>query len=546
MPAKAPIKKSPVAKAAPAKAPAAPEPVAEPVPEAPAPVPEAPVPVVETPAPVAEAPAEVPAPAAEAPADVPAPAAGEPAPVAEAEKAPEVVAPPEPEAPKEEPPSEPKDLTVDDVDDNSLTLKWKASENEGTAALDGYLVEYQKEGSQEWIVANTEPSVSTRYKIQNLTTGDKICARVKAVSKAGSSSATALENFVQIREIVDRPKIRLPRYLRQTFVKHVGEAVNLVIPFQGKPRPQVHWTKNGQPLDPKHASVRNSESDTILFIRTAERKDSGTYELTVQIDTLEDKAKIEIKIAERPGPPKSIKLLDVWGFNAAIEWTPPADDGNSEITGYTVQKADKKTGEWFTVQEHYHQTNCTISDLIMGNSYYFRVFSENLCGLSEKAAVTKDLATIKKTGINYKPPEYKERDFTEAPKFTQALCDRTTTNGYSTKLFCCVRGSPKPKIVWMKNQMEIREDPKFRSLVNQGVCSLEIRKPCPFDGGVYTCKAINPLGEASVDCRLDVKRYDVILAPFSTFGLGIYMGTHILFCKHLDKGLSHSEGSACH
>lgn len=53
--------------------------------------------------------------------------------------------------------------------------------------------------------------------------------------------------------------------------------------------------------------------------------------------------------------------------------------------------------------------------------------------------------------------------------------------------------------------MEIREDPKYIALIDQGVCSLEIRKPGPFDGGVYTCKAVNPLGEASVDCRLDVK-----------------------------------------
>ncbi|KAE8623322.1 hypothetical protein XENTR_v10005562 [Xenopus tropicalis] len=459
MPAKAPIKKSPAAKAAPAKPQAAPVPVPEPVEEVPTPVPEAPAPIPE---PVENTVQEAPAPPTEPPApeaEVSVPAPETPTPAAEPEKAPEVVEPPPPEP---------------------------------------------KEG-QEWIAVNKEPSVSTRYKIQNLNTGDKITVCVKAVSKAGSSAPRALENFVQIREIVDRPKIRLPRYLRQTFVKHVGEAVNLVIPFQGKPRPQVNWTKNGQPLDPKHASVRNSESDTILFIRNAERKDSGTYELTVQIDTLEDKAKIEIKIAERPGPPKSIKLLDVWGFNAALEWTPPLDDGNSDITGYTVQKADKKTGEWFTVQEHYRQTNCTVSDLIMGNSYYFRVFSENLCGLSEKAAVIKDAAVIKKTGITYKPPEYKERDFAEPPKFTQPLANRATTTGYSTKLFCCVRGSPKPRIVWLKNQMEIREDPKFRCLVNQGVCSLEIRKPCPFDGGVYTCKAINSLGEASVDCRLDVR-----------------------------------------
>ena len=46
-------------------------------------------------------------------------------------------------------------------------------------------------------------------------------------------------------------------------------------------------------------------------------------------------------------------------------------------------------------------------------------------------------------GIVYKPPEYKEHDFTEAPKFTAALNDRAATVGYSTKLLCAVRGSPK-------------------------------------------------------------------------------------------------------
>lgn len=36
--------------------------------------------------------------------------------------------------------------------------------------------------------------------------------------------------------------------------------------------------------------------------------------------------------------------MDVWGFNVALEWTPPVDNGNSEIKGYTVQKSDKKSG----------------------------------------------------------------------------------------------------------------------------------------------------------------------------------------------------------
>lgn len=54
--------------------------------------------------------------------------------------------------------------------------------------------------------------------------------------------------------------------------------------------------------------------------------------------------------------------------------------------------------QWFTVLERYHPTTCTISDLIIGNSYSFRVFSENLCGLSASATVTKELAHIQKAG----------------------------------------------------------------------------------------------------------------------------------------------------
>lgn len=42
-----------------------------------------------------------------------------------------------------------------------------------------------------------------------------------------------------------------------------------------------------------------------------------------------------------------------------------------------------------------------------------------------------------------KPKGFVERDFLEAPKFTQPLADHTSTPGYSTQLFCSVRASPK-------------------------------------------------------------------------------------------------------
>uniref|UniRef100_A0A452QPL7 Myosin-binding protein H n=1 Tax=Ursus americanus TaxID=9643 RepID=A0A452QPL7_URSAM len=431
------------------------------------------------------------------------PASQEPAPAAPAAPAAPVAAPPAP--PSEDVPSAPLLLALEDVSDSSVTVSWEPPEKLGRLGLQGYVLELCREGASEWVPVNARPLMVTQLTVRNLALGDKFFLRVAAVSSAGAGPPAVLEQPVHVQKIIEAPKIRVPRHLRQTYIRQVGEPVNLQIPFQGSPRPQASWTHNGHALDSQRVNVRTGDQDSILFIRSAQRSDSGCYELTVCLEGLEAKAAIDILVIEKPGPPSSIRLLDVWGCNAALEWTPPQDTGNTELLGYTVQKADKKTGQWFTVLERYHPTTCTISDLIVGNAYSFRVFSENQCGLSTSAATTKELARIQKADIAAKTKGFVERDFSEAPSFTQPLADHTSTPGYSTQLFCSVRASPKPKIIWMKNKMNIQGDPKYRALSEQGICTLEIRKPSPFDSGVYTCKAVNVLGEASVDCRLEVK-----------------------------------------
>ncbi|XP_057691665.1 myosin-binding protein C, cardiac-type [Corythoichthys intestinalis] len=403
------------------------------------------------------------------------------------------------------PTSEPIGLCVDDISDTSITLKWRAPERIGSADLEGYGVEYCKEGTDEWIPAIQGLTERTSLTIRELTTGDKLQFRVRAYNMAGPSAAATLIQPVTIREIMQRPKIWLPRNLRQTLIKKVGDTVNLMIPFQGKPRPKVTWSKDGQPLNSSFVSVRNSDTDTILFIRKSERQHSGQYDLQVEIENVEDKAKVTLQIVDVPGPPEALKALDVWGFNVALEWKPPRDDGNSEITGYCIQKADKKTMEWFTVFDHYRRTNCVVSDLIMGNEYLFRVFAVNLVGRSPDPCNTKDSVYIQKTGIEWKPATYKDLDFSQAPKFTHPLVNRSVIAGYNATLSCSVSGIPKPKVTWYKNKMDISNEAKYRMLSKHGVLTLEIRKPCPFDGGVYMCKAVNDSGEDIVECKLEVR-----------------------------------------
>uniref|UniRef100_A0A8C9UPH2 Myosin binding protein C2 n=1 Tax=Spermophilus dauricus TaxID=99837 RepID=A0A8C9UPH2_SPEDA len=328
------------------------------------------------------------------------------------------------------PTSAPQHLMVEDVTDTTTTLKWRPPDRIGAGGIDGYLVEDCLEGSEEWLPANKEPVERCGFTVKDLPTGARILFRVVGVNIAGRSEPATLVQPVTIREIVEQPKIRLPRHLRQTYIRKVGEHLNLVIPFQ------------------------------------------------------------------KAGPPENVQVKEVWGTNALVEWQPPKDNGNS---------AEKEAREWFNVYEHNRHTSCTVSDLIVGNEYYFRIFSENICGLSDSPGVSKNTACILKTGITFKPLEYKEHDFRTPPMFLTPLIDRVVVAGYSAALNCAVRGHPKPKVVWMKNKMEIREDPKFLMTNHQGVLTLNIRRPSPFDAGTYSCRAFNELGEALAECRLDVR-----------------------------------------
>ena len=55
-----------------------------------------------------------------------------------------------------------------------------------------------------------------------------------------------------------------------------------------------------------------------------------------------------------------MRVTDVWGFNAALEWDLPKDDGNCDITGYTIMKADMKTKVISTASLEWPHDRCTV------------------------------------------------------------------------------------------------------------------------------------------------------------------------------------------
>lgn len=78
-------------------------------------------------------------------------------------------------------------------------LAWTRPEHDGGAKIEGYIIEFQKTGSEEWIcIADNVPL--TEHQLQGLKEKQEYSFRVKAVNKAGESEASEPSEPVVCKE----------------------------------------------------------------------------------------------------------------------------------------------------------------------------------------------------------------------------------------------------------------------------------------------------------------------------------------------------------
>uniref|UniRef100_H2ZJW6 Myosin-binding protein H n=1 Tax=Ciona savignyi TaxID=51511 RepID=H2ZJW6_CIOSA len=403
--------------------------------------------------------------------------------------------------------SEPTGFKVSMATDDSLELTWFPPLEIGAAGLDGYLLEQQLVGGEEkWSPMQSAggllPSSTTKILLDKLVTGKKYRFRLAAINKAGSSGFSEIGPVV-CAAVVEEAKIVLPRHLLKPVKVKVGSKLHVNVPYQGRPKPQLTWTKEGKALE-DNVAVRNSLDSSVLFIRKAERWDSGMYELQLKVGDDVVDSKVEVAVIDIPSKPRQVKLIEVVGNSASLKWEEPNDSGNTEILGYIVEKRDARSDDWYVVYDKLRHKQCQVSDLVLGNTYFFRVRAFNEVGTGEPNG-TKDSANIPKEKTVYKKPDYAPMDFRMKPEFTQVLNGRRIVENYNGTLSCALKCNPRPKIKWFKNKIEIIDNPKYKMTQSMGIVQLEIRRARAGDAGNYTVTAINELGEASCSAEVTVK-----------------------------------------
>lgn len=51
-----------------------------------------------------------------------------------------------------------------------------------------------------------------------------------------------------------------------------------------------------------------------------------------------------LPIQDKPDPPETCKVTDVFYDNCVVHWTPPKDDGGTDITKYVIEALDVSSG----------------------------------------------------------------------------------------------------------------------------------------------------------------------------------------------------------
>lgn len=98
-----------------------------------------------------------------------------------------------------DPPWAPGKPVIRDIGKTSALLAWTRPEHDGGAKIEGYIIEFQKAGSEEWICI-AEDIPQTEHQLQGLMEKQEYSFRVKAVNKAGESEPSEASDPVVCKE----------------------------------------------------------------------------------------------------------------------------------------------------------------------------------------------------------------------------------------------------------------------------------------------------------------------------------------------------------
>jgi len=283
-------------------------------------------------------------------------------------------------------PGQPKNFAVTSVSEKEIGLKWSEPDSDGGREITGYIVEMREASKRVWNRAGTTDA------------GDKMELLVKPlISGTQYMFRVAAENDTGVGEWAE---LSQSFTAKSTFAVPGAPSVPTVLEVF-KESCSLSWrapdSDGGSPVIGYHVE-RSTSGKTLRWIRiTRDAVPDLTFKVTELVEGNEYQFRIiaENKAGlgpegpasdpilakdpwEKPGKPGVPEVKESTKTSVTLTWSPPEDDGGSEIFNYVVEYRQEGAFKWNrATEDKVPATTYTIKGLQESTEYDFRVAAEN-------------------------------------------------------------------------------------------------------------------------------------------------------------------------
>uniref|UniRef100_A0A0K8VP60 Titin n=2 Tax=Bactrocera latifrons TaxID=174628 RepID=A0A0K8VP60_BACLA len=182
-----------------------------------------------------------------------------------------------------------------EVTHDSITIFWKAPEDDGKCEITEYILEYQDVKEERWI--EIRKIKDTTYTISKLKIDTEYVFRAIAVNEVGPSPPSPLSPPIRLVAEVKKEKPTVQEPL-QDIVTELNKEITLSCVFGGIPEPKVTWKKNGKVITTKSIRYENRVSKYTIEKTTIETEATYTCVAENEMGSVETSCRVILQ--EKP------------------------------------------------------------------------------------------------------------------------------------------------------------------------------------------------------------------------------------------------------
>lgn len=175
---------------------------------------------------------------------------------------------------------------------------------------------------------------------------------------------------------------------------------------------------------------------------------------------LESPPTIAKHMFDPPGPPGPPTCSDITENAVTLSWTEPECDGGSPVSGYIVERREM-TGKWISVNKTpVLDLRYRVSGLFEGNIYEFRVFAENVAGLSKPSYPSDQIKATRPIAPPGPPSNIRLKDWSKS--YADLVWTKPNRDGGSPVLGYVVECQKSGSAQWDRISKDLTKQCAFR------------------------------------------------------------------------------------